>query len=139
MYGVQSSREIDQRVARGLGGLGVDPALFRVAGLTDHQQRAPFGRQVGMGLLRLLLGHVGRVARPSGRAAPRREQAPGVDVVAGVRESPEWLDGVEAPLQPHSAAASTAIAGLRFPLIRPEHTNHGAEWLKNRPGPISGC
>ncbi len=54
----------------------------------------------------------------------------GVAVAAGVRESPEWLDGVEAPLQPQSAAARAAIAGLRFPLIRPEHTNQGRAWRK---------
>ncbi len=60
--------EIDQRVARAFRGLGVDPALFRVAGLTRHQQRASFGRQLGMGLLRLRLGDGGaRSARPGAR------------------------------------------------------------------------
>jgi hypothetical protein len=55
----------------------------------------------------------------------------GVAAVAGVRESPEWLPGVEAPLQPHSTAAASAPSAIGFfPRIHPGPYQSSAEVAK---------
>ena len=79
MYGVQSSREIDQRVAGGLGRLGVDPALLaRCRRALD--QSSTLGRQVGVAGCAPPPGDRPRAARPAARrlrgAAGRRGCSP---------------------------------------------------------------